>query len=119
MRGLLKQVLPLLLLSNHHTLTASDNRIPKNFQSLPDLIAEGPSGKINYHVVEAIKDRLAYSECTAFGITGKVWWSKIDNRWCIEIFKSGAYLTSLSGEAIEDLMNNLRKYALARTYLYR
>lgn len=97
-------------------MTELTTRLPQHFRWLPDKIAEGSDGKINYHVVDQVKNKSVFSECSAFGLFGKVWWSRFDNLWCIEIHKKGLYATSLNGETIEDLLNNLRKYSLSKPF---
>lgn len=89
-------------------------RVPKNFRLFHHAVAHGLDGKIDYTIVDEVKTRSVYSVCTVFGTTGNIWWSRPDTCWCIDIFRHGAYLSSLTGETIEDLMNNIRKFSLRK-----
>lgn len=90
-------------------------KLPDHYLAIPDKIGEGPDGKINYMVADRVKNRSVYSECSAFGINGKVWWCRKLNVWSIEIVRRGIFKASLTGETIEDLMDNIRKYAAQRS----
>jgi len=79
-------------------------------------VAIGFDGRINYTVVDSIKGRQVYSECTAWGVLGRVWWSGADKCWNAEIMKKGNYIASLSGEAIEDLFFNIKKFCGLSAY---
>jgi hypothetical protein len=86
------------------------SRLPDNFRCSPELIVTGFDGRINYKVVEQIKNKALYAEFSTWGITGKIWWDKEIPNWCAEIWKKGSYQSSLSGQAIEDLLFNVQKH---------
>lgn len=85
-------------------------RIPDSYKCFPGMIASGFDGRIDYKVAEQIRNKTIFSEFSAWGITGKIWWDKKGNAWHAEIWKKGSYITSLCGETIEDLLFSIQKY---------
>jgi hypothetical protein len=85
------------------------SRLPDNFRCYPELIVTGFDGRINYKVVEQIKNKIFFAEFIAWGIKGKVWWDKNQNTWCAEIWKKQSYVTSAHGDTIEDVLFYVQK----------
>jgi hypothetical protein len=82
---------------------------PKNFTASPDLIIAGINGRINYQVADQIKNRARFSEFTAWGISGRIWWDEKARQWCAEITKKASSLATISAEVIEDLVFHIQK----------
>lgn len=85
-------------------------RLPTNFQCHRDVLVAHADGRIDYHVADELKGRSLYACCTAWGISAMVWWSKVNNCWFSEIRKKERYLTTVSGEVIEDVVINIQKF---------
>lgn len=83
--------------------------LPKNFTACPDLILAGFSGRINYEVAEQIKNRARFSEFTAWGISGKIWWDERNKNWFAEVWKKNILLSTISAPLLEDLAFRIQK----------
>lgn len=83
--------------------------LPKNFTPWPELILGNFSGRINYQVAEQIKNRARFSEFSAWGVSGKIWWNEKSKQWCSEVWKKATLLDCLSAQAIEDLVFTIEK----------
>lgn len=83
--------------------------LPKNFTACPDLILAGFAGRINYQVVEQIKNRARYSGFSAWGVSGKIWWEEKTKQWCAEINKKETKIGTIRAEVIEDLVFRIQK----------
>lgn len=83
--------------------------IPRNYTAAPEFILSGFAGTINYSVVEQIKNRARFSEFTAWGVRGKIWWDERSKTWNAEVWKKTAHITNLATECIEDLAFSIQK----------
>lgn len=83
--------------------------IPKHFTAFPGLILTGFDGKINYAIADQIKNRTRFSEYSAWGVSGKIWWDERTKNWHAEVWKKKDHLSTHTASIIEDLAFSIKK----------
>jgi hypothetical protein len=83
--------------------------LPKHFITCHERILGDFTGVINYKVAEQIKNKARFSEFSAWGVSGKIWWSEKNQQWCAEVWKKNICLATLTTDAIEDLVFSVQK----------
>ncbi|MES2328150.1 MAG: hypothetical protein V4539_01020 [Bacteroidota bacterium] len=83
--------------------------LPSNFIPFPEFIMAGFNGMINYRVAEQIKNRARFSEFTAWGVKGKIWWDERNKAWFAEVWHKTNLLAVVTAAIIEDLASTIQK----------